>query len=360
MKTRFTIAALMAILIVALSVSGLIAAPGRQSEPVAVTTARAANLREGPGVSYPIAGTAKAGASLNITGCNADCSWYKTDADSWIAGFLLVNPPKDLADVTGAEAAPPAAASTSTPEPTATVQPSGAQAASAGNLRSGPGTNFDRVGAATKGQALEIVGQSENGDWLQLATGEWIAAFLVRNAPQDLPIVPAVDVEAPPTAAPEAATAPATAAAPAGSSGLQVEFVNPHYDCVQGEQGSGDTAVWGYRRFQVDMFIRNDGTEPVSPPWEPTRWFITDGVTDSISDANWQWLSRGSGTFYPQPTIQPGSGAGWTFIAFPVDRNQWVKAVEFVYKDEVFRQEFDLGPYGNAHNYKDCGEPRRH
>ena len=76
MKTRFTIAALMAILIVALSVSGLIAAPGRQSEPVAVTTARAANLREGPGVSYPIAGTAKAGASLNITGCNADCSWY--------------------------------------------------------------------------------------------------------------------------------------------------------------------------------------------------------------------------------------------------------------------------------------------
>jgi hypothetical protein len=73
----------------------------------------------------------------------------------------------------------------------------------------------------------------------------------------------------------------------------------------------------------------------------------------------WQWVSRRTG-FYEQPTIEKGASAGWTFMAFPIDRNQWVKAVEFEWKGHLYRQEFDLGPFRNAYNYQDCGEPRWH
>jgi endonuclease YncB( thermonuclease family) len=47
------------------------------------------------------------------------------------------------------------------------------------NLRSGPGTTYAIVGKATQGQAVTITDKSAAGDWYQLDTGEWIAAFLV-------------------------------------------------------------------------------------------------------------------------------------------------------------------------------------
>jgi hypothetical protein len=61
------------------------------------------------------------------------------------------------------------------------------------NLRNGPGTDFDVVGTAEVGDVLEVIGQNEDGTWLALAGGQWIAAFLVDNIPADLPVVtPAV------------------------------------------------------------------------------------------------------------------------------------------------------------------------
>jgi hypothetical protein len=47
------------------------------------------------------------------------------------------------------------------------------------NLRSGPGTDNDIVGRAAAGTNVVIVGQNEDGSWLQLEDGSWIAAFLV-------------------------------------------------------------------------------------------------------------------------------------------------------------------------------------
>src|SRR5690606_30803807 len=56
------------------------------------------------------------------------------------------------------------------------------------NLRDGPGTNYPIVGSARAGQALEVVGRNAAGDWYRLASGAWIAAHLVDNAPGGLPI----------------------------------------------------------------------------------------------------------------------------------------------------------------------------
>jgi hypothetical protein len=194
----------------------------------------------------------------------------------------------------------------------------------------------------------------------------WVASQFVQTSM----VLDALAVATPPPT-PQPSETPALVAtqtpAPeqlASRKDLEVTFINMHYECQQGEwQYTDDNSVqhplWGYRSFQADMYIRNNGTQPVEPPWGPRRWIITDGNQEVISTLWWQWVDRRSGQ-YPQPVIQPGQSAGWTFMAFPIDRNQWVKAVEFVWHEQVYRSEIDLGPFGNAYNYKDCGDPRSH
>lgn len=66
------------------------------------------------------------------------------------------------------------------------------------NLRSGPGTNYAVVGSVRAGQALKIVGKTQDGSWLKLEDGKWVATFLVNNVPTDLPVEsPSVPESAP-------------------------------------------------------------------------------------------------------------------------------------------------------------------
>jgi len=57
------------------------------------------------------------------------------------------------------------------------------------NLRAGPGTTFEIVSEATPGQPVQIAAVSEEGAWYLLATGAWIAAFLVDEQPANIPTV---------------------------------------------------------------------------------------------------------------------------------------------------------------------------
>jgi uncharacterized protein YraI len=257
----------------------------------------------------------------------------------------------------------PPPTSTPTPPPSPTATPEGplviVQSANL-NVRAGPGTGHAVVATAKQSNRLPVTGRNTDGSWLEVALPDgrsgWIAASLAQlNIPAGKVAVARVIPTPPPapTAAPTAVAKPA-----AGKRDLEVSFINPHYDCQQGEWG-GDPPTWGYRGFQVDMYIKNNSPTPIEPRWQPKRWIITDGKTDVINDVMWQWVDRRSG-FYEQPVIQPGQSAGWTFLAFPIDRYQWVKAVEFVRDGQVYRQAFDLGQFGNAYNYKDCGEPRSH
>jgi len=68
------------------------------------------------------------------------------------------------------------------------------------NLRSGPGTAYAIVGKAKQGQVVTIADKNTAGDWYQLYTGEWIAAFLVT-----------LDAEIPVTATPTRRAATPTA-----------------------------------------------------------------------------------------------------------------------------------------------------
>lgn len=58
------------------------------------------------------------------------------------------------------------------------------------NLRAGPGTTFAVVGRARTGDKFTVVGQNAAGDWLELADGKWIAAFLVRIETSPTPAAP--------------------------------------------------------------------------------------------------------------------------------------------------------------------------
>lgn len=47
------------------------------------------------------------------------------------------------------------------------------------NLRAGPGTTYERIGTIAAHTAVSIRGANAAGDWYQLESGAWIAAFLV-------------------------------------------------------------------------------------------------------------------------------------------------------------------------------------
>src|SRR4051794_23473422 len=65
--------------------------------------------------------------------------------------------------------------------------PEGIVIVAAANLRNGPGTDHLVVGSAFAGERLQLIACNQDCSWYQLANGMWIAAFLVSDAPSDLP-----------------------------------------------------------------------------------------------------------------------------------------------------------------------------
>lgn len=57
------------------------------------------------------------------------------------------------------------------------------------NVRTGPGTGYAVAGSVAAGDELVVVGSNEDGSWLALVNGTWIAAFLVDGAPEQVPTV---------------------------------------------------------------------------------------------------------------------------------------------------------------------------
>jgi hypothetical protein len=102
---------------------------------------------------------------------------------------------------------PPTNTPVSTEAPTNTL-PTQPVVNTEANLRAGPGIEYDKIRIASAGQGLELIATNPANDWYKLASGEWIAAFLVDNPPDGLPVVEAIPAlpqvaEEPPTQAPQ-------------------------------------------------------------------------------------------------------------------------------------------------------------
>lgn len=248
-------------------------------------------------------------------------------------------------------------ATTLLPSPTPAGDAYGYQASGNANLRSGPGTVYAVAGGLKEGDRLRILARSDDNTWFYVETAEgiqaWLAAFLISPAPAVDALAVATANPLPPTAVPVAqaavsAPAPAAqAAAPAGQR-LNVSFINPHYNC---DREAFDDF---YRYFQADFFIENNSAETIAAKWEPTRWLISDGNQVRTDSEMGEWYSRRTG-FYQQPDIPPGGSEGWTFVALRVELHEWVQAVEWEYKGQLYRQEFENNAINRAEwNYKGC------
>jgi uncharacterized protein YgiM (DUF1202 family) len=197
-----------------------------------VTVLRNANLRAGPGTTFAIVGSARAGDRLTVVGQNATGNWYQLDTGAWISESLVQ---------------PVTVVST-----TSVTPPAGQQLAVANrsaNLRAGPGTNYSVVGAVVAGAQLNLNGRTAAGNWLRLETGEWISASLVNNVQTSLPIVDGATLPATPTASTLPSPTP-TPAPPAPTN----NSCHPSYDpCVPiasdvdcaGGSGNGPVYVRG-------------------------------------------------------------------------------------------------------------------
>ena len=105
----------------------------------------------------------------------------------------------------------PTTAPTPTPEPTAA--PAEVVINSQMNVRGGPGTNYNVVGAANQGQRYPVTGKNNDGTWWQIDfNGQpgWVFAELVSTVNTESVAV-AVNIPAPP---PPTATSPAPPPAP--------------------------------------------------------------------------------------------------------------------------------------------------
>ena len=218
--------------------AAVLAAPERAPAPPFTGVVNdGANLRSGPGATYDRVGGAAAGQTVQVVACNDACDWYKLETGAWIAAFL----------VTPAASTSPAAAPTQTVSNQATPIADRPTANNAANLRAGPGTSYERTGSVAAGAPLEITGRSEAGDWYQLASGSWIAGFLVTGAPGDLPVANAPAASAPAVVE----TAPAAPPVQSGAANIVIQWVN--YD-------------GGVYRVESDEFavIANQGSAPAS------------------------------------------------------------------------------------------------
>jgi hypothetical protein len=136
-------------------------------------------------------------------------------------------------------------AQTPTPTPTVVV------ALKTANLRTGPGTTFKVGGSAKAGDRLVVVGKNAKGDWLELDSGLWIAAFLVSSSSSSTANTGGTG-SAKATATPKAAVPAAAAAAPAPATSVVkvvlrvVENSGQYERLAIVNQGSGEVAIGGW------------------------------------------------------------------------------------------------------------------
>lgn len=169
--------------------------------------------------------------------------------------------PTETGDNTAAEEEPAEAA---TPEPTATPTPQAQLTITQAqvNVRLGPGTEYGLAGEATQGQAFEVIGKNQQGDWWQVCcvNGQQVWVFAQLATVTDAEAVPIVtDLPARPVAqAPTLAPQPPPQEQPTPTPQPQVEAPPPPADDPCANIG-GDGCK--FRVTGGPLFGANGGTE---------------------------------------------------------------------------------------------------
>lgn len=170
-----------------------------------IVTGRGGNLRSGAGTNFNVVGSVEANETLFAIGATESGDWIRVvtydGKDGWLFAQILSDPTvvDQLAVVDSAgnvirEAAASSGdtnsdtSSNDTSDETSSDEATEAEfsctvaAGQTANLRSGPGTNFDRAGTLGANESATVIGQAAGSDgftWWQLDTGNWIREDVV-------------------------------------------------------------------------------------------------------------------------------------------------------------------------------------
>ncbi len=212
------------------------------------------NIRSGPGEQYDRIGGASAGEEFRITGKNEDGNWWQIDFNgdtAWIYAPFVTAANAENVPVVGVSMTepPPPAPRTGTAAP----QTQGAVISVLGdmNVRSGPGTAYDRIGGAAEGETYDVTGRSQDGEWWQIdfdGRSGWIFAPYVLAA--NVENVPVVDAPQAGATEPEDPTTdtPATPAGPLATTAGDLNVragPGTEYDRIGGANEGEEFAITG-------------------------------------------------------------------------------------------------------------------
>lgn len=157
-------------------------------------------------------------ANLSLAACRAVPTSYVSQIGTPLAAYGTAIAATQTAQATYASTLEPTETSTPVVVTPDTPVPSGASVTVDVNLnvRTGPGTNYDRIGWLAAGTTVDITGRTANGTWWQIPYRDapdgkaWISAgYGSASNTEGVPVV-----EAPPTPTPSAPTATPTSEAP--------------------------------------------------------------------------------------------------------------------------------------------------
>ena len=257
---------------------------------------------------------------------------------------------------------------TATPEPAATPTPAAPYvvASKAVNLRSGPGTNYPVVGAASIGKQYEITGRNPDGAWLEICcvndTAAWVAKSVVTTGGDAGGVKVAENIPAPPpTPTPKPTSPPAPAVQ---RPGMHTRIQIGTWE-IQAERVQNEKAVYQYNSSKVAMgryaivfvLAKNlaSGTQSISATLGPALkddkgriYDYSDPLTTerlAMIYATWEF-SVGKTVF---DDINPGVE---TPLLMLWDVNEDVQSLVLILTDGRNRVEWDLGNFSNIPPYK--------
>lgn len=148
-----------------------------QAAAKVTVTGTTVNLRSGPGTNYDIVGQVAKGDTLTYLG--SEGSWYKVQTPQGKVGYISAS----YAEKTGEKTTAPSGTASTPSTPSASTGKQVKVKSGPINVRSGPGTNYDKVGMIPDQGVFSVV--ATQGDWYQIrlndGTNVWVAAWLVEE-----------------------------------------------------------------------------------------------------------------------------------------------------------------------------------
>lgn len=155
-----------------------------QKEYSLVVTGNGVNLRSGPGTTYAPVGYANKGQTLTLLSTTGD--WYQIKTADGLVAYISAA----WAEKKEAKTTPPS--NSNQPETPAVTTSQVEVVSGTVNLRSGPGSSYEKIGSVAAGDILAVLGKE--GDWYEIKKADgstaYIAGWLVRPTNAAVPIIP--------------------------------------------------------------------------------------------------------------------------------------------------------------------------